>query len=159
MPGVSLTFPYLASTLKHSPRRNVIFYPAPFHQRVACVTMHAGRIAKNFLSEKLVMRRHCSLFVLAIAILFTNLPLALAAKKVVFVAGKPSHGYGAHEHNAGCTLLAKSLQLGMKDFVAEVHRNGWPADPKAAFEGADAIVMYCDGGGGHMVNQHLEEVD
>jgi putative membrane-bound dehydrogenase-like protein len=105
------------------------------------------------------MRRLCCLSVLIVVIFFTNLPLAVAAKKVVFVAGKPSHGYGAHEHNAGCTLLAKSLQLGMKDFDAEVHKNGWPADSKAAFEGADAIVMYCDGGGGHMVNAHLDEVD
>ena len=35
------------------------------------------------------------------------------AKKIVFVAGKPSHGYGAHEHNAGCMLLAKELQAAM----------------------------------------------
>ena len=37
-------------------------------------------------------------------------------KRVLFVAGKPSHGYGAHEHNAGCTLLAKELQAAMPDY-------------------------------------------
>ena len=80
------------------------------------------------------------------------------AKRVVFVAGRPSHGYGAHEHNAGCTLLAKELQAAMPSIKCDVHLNGWPADEKA-FDGADCIVMYCDGGGGHMVNQHLDQVD
>lgn len=80
-------------------------------------------------------------------------------KKVVFVAGKRSHGYGAHEHNAGCLLLAKELRKNMPNFEVEVHRNGWPNDPDTAFAGADAIVMYCDGGRGHMVNPNLVEVD
>ncbi|MEK6234003.1 MAG: ThuA domain-containing protein, partial [Planctomycetales bacterium] len=31
--------------------------------------------------------------------------------------------------------------------------------PEKAFEGADAIVMYCDGGGRHMVLKHLEDFD
>ncbi len=31
------------------------------------------------------------------------------AKKVVLVAGRPSHGYGSHEHKAGCMLLADAL--------------------------------------------------
>ena len=78
---------------------------------------------------------------------------ALAAdgkKKVVFIAGNPSHGYGAHEHNAGCDLLARSLKTAMPDVQVEVVHNGWPKDEKV-LDGADAIVMYCDGGGGHMV--------
>ena len=36
-----------------------------------------------------------------------------AKKKVVFIAGRPSHAYGGHEHNAGCLLLAKELQAAM----------------------------------------------
>lgn len=79
-------------------------------------------------------------------------------KKVVFVAGRPSHGYGAHEHNAGCTLLAKELQAAMPDYETVVQLNGWPQD-QGIFDGADCIVMYCDGGGGHMVVPHLDEVD
>jgi len=79
-------------------------------------------------------------------------------KKVVFVAGRPSHGYGAHEHNAGCLLLADTLERAMPNFETVVYRNGWPKE-KDAFEGADSIVMYCDGGGRHMVNPHLEQVD
>ena len=36
-----------------------------------------------------------------------RLPLANEQKKVVFIAGKPSHGRGQHEHNAGCLLMAR----------------------------------------------------
>jgi hypothetical protein len=79
-------------------------------------------------------------------------------KKVVFVAGKPSHAYGAHEHNAGCQLLAKELQAAAPSFTCDVHLNGWPADPKFA-DGTDCLVMYCDGGARHMVNEHLDQVD
>ncbi len=83
---------------------------------------------------------------------------AVEAKKIVFVAGTPSHGAGAHEHNAGCLLLAKELHQAMPHIECVVIQNGWPTDP-AAFDGADAIVMYCDGGRGHMVNRHLDQVD
>jgi putative membrane-bound dehydrogenase-like protein len=81
-----------------------------------------------------------------------------AKKKVVFIAGKPSHAYGGHEHNAGCLLLAKELQAAMPNVACDVHLNGWPADEHFA-DGADCIVMYCDGGVNHMVNKHLAEVD
>ncbi len=79
-------------------------------------------------------------------------------KKIVFVAGKPSHGYGAHEHNAGCLLLAKELKAAMPEYQTEVALSGWPKDA-SIFEGADCIIMYCDGGGGHMVVPHLDAVD
>ncbi|MBL9081134.1 MAG: DUF1080 domain-containing protein [Planctomycetales bacterium] len=80
------------------------------------------------------------------------------SKKVVFVAGKPSHPYGTHEHNAGCLLLAMELEKAMPSYKTVVYRNGWPTEADA-FEGADTIVMYCDGGKNHMVVPHLEEVD
>jgi len=79
-------------------------------------------------------------------------------KKIVLVAGQRSHGYGAHEHNAGCLLLAKLLNENMPNMYAAVYTNGWPKDP-TAFDNADAIAIYCDGGGGHVVMRHLEEVD
>jgi type 1 glutamine amidotransferase len=78
-------------------------------------------------------------------------------KKVVFVAGKPSHGYGSHEHNAGCLLLAHYLQQNAPDIQAEVYRNGWPAEGLEAFDGADTVVVYCDGGNGHLLIPHLDE--
>jgi len=81
-----------------------------------------------------------------------------ARKKLVLVAGSKSHGYNAHEHNAGCLLLAKCLNENMPNIYAAVYTNGWPKDP-TCFDNADAICMFCDGGGGHVVMQHLEETD
>jgi len=83
---------------------------------------------------------------------------AAGKKKIAFMAGTRSHGYGAHEHYAGCLLLAKCLQRALPNIETVVYRNGWPEDPNA-FADADAIVMYCDGGEGHPVNQHLAQID
>jgi len=80
-----------------------------------------------------------------------------ANKKIIFIAGRRSHGFGAHEHKAGCMLLAKALQQGMPGYKCEVYFEGWPKDA-SAFDGADAIVMYSDGGGGHFANRHLDQV-
>ena len=75
------------------------------------------------------------------------LPTLAADTKIIFIAGRPSHGPLSHEHRAGCLLLAKSLAA-VKGVVTEVHTNGWVSDEKV-FEGAAAIVVYSDGGGGH----------
>ena len=88
-----------------------------------------------------------------------NASLGGAKKKVVFVAGRPSHGYGAHEHNAGCLLLAHYLQQNMPNFETDVYHNGWPAEGVKAFDGADTVVVYCDGGDGHLLMPHLDEFD
>jgi type 1 glutamine amidotransferase len=80
-------------------------------------------------------------------------------KKVVFFAGNPSHALREHEHRAGCMLLAKSLNESLGDKVlATVYKGGWPKD-ESALANADALVMYCDGGGGHPANRHLPEID
>jgi len=79
-------------------------------------------------------------------------------KKIVLVAGPRSHGYGSHEHNAGCLLLAKLLNENMPNIQAAVYTNGWPKDP-TAFDNANAVAIYCDGGGGHVVMGHLDQVD
>ena len=86
-----------------------------------------------------------------------RLPLADGKKKVVFVAGKKSHGFGAHEHNAGSLLLAKLLNENHPGVLATVYQNGFPKDP-TAFDNADAAVFYADGGGRHPVNPHLDKV-
>ncbi|QDU98733.1 PVC-type heme-binding CxxCH protein [Lignipirellula cremea] len=83
---------------------------------------------------------------------------AAGEKKVVFVAGKKSHGYGSHEHYAGSVLLAQALEKAMPNFKTVVTRDGWPQDA-SVLEGADVVVMYADGGGGHPVNAHLAELD
>jgi type 1 glutamine amidotransferase len=79
-------------------------------------------------------------------------------KKVLFLAGKPSHGYGAHDHLAGCMLLAKSLDRSGLPIESQVAHYDWPQDANV-LNTADCIVMYGDGGPGHMVIEHLDELD
>lgn len=80
-----------------------------------------------------------------------------AKKKIVFVAGRPSHGPGEHEHRAGCMLLADQLNKSGLPVTAVVTTNGWPAD-NSIFDGASAIVIYSDGGGGHPAMKQLGEL-
>lgn len=86
-----------------------------------------------------------------------RLPLE-GAKKVVFVAGKASHGYMAHGHHPGCKLLAKMLNEAVPGLHCTVYLNGWPKDP-TAFDNANEVVIFSDGGGGHPVCAHLAEMD
>lgn len=72
-------------------------------------------------------------------------------KKLVIVAGKPSHPPRMHEFNAGVQLLAKSLK-DVPDLEVEVVLNGWPKD-ESVFNDANAVVFYMDGGGRHEVVQ------
>jgi hypothetical protein len=81
-----------------------------------------------------------------------------AKRKVVFIAGAVSHAYGSHDHWPGSRLLSRLLQENHPRIEAVVHRNGWPADPKA-FEGAAAIVVLADGGARHPLVTHLPEID
>lgn len=74
---------------------------------------------------------------------------AAAAKKLVIIAGKPSHPPGMHEFNAGVQLLADCLQK-VDGLQTQFVLNGWPAD-EAVLADADAIVFYMDGGGKHEV--------
>lgn len=70
-----------------------------------------------------------------------------ANRRLVIVAGKPSHPPLMHEFNAGCLLLNQRLQ-NFPGLTTTLVTNGWPAD-NAIFEGADGIFLYMDGGGGH----------
>ncbi len=78
------------------------------------------------------------------------LPLVLQAadtKKIVLIAGKPSHGPLQHEHNAGSLLFQRCL-ASVPNVEVIVYQNGWPtvANP---FEGADSIVFFVTGGKAH----------
>lgn len=81
-----------------------------------------------------------------------RLKLADGRKKVVFVAGRQSHGPGEHEFRAGSMLMADCLEANCPEAVTAVYTNGWPTDP-TAFDNADAIHFFADGGGGHPVIQ------
>lgn len=75
--------------------------------------------------------------------------------KVVFLAGRDSHGDGEHEHRAGSHLLAAALRERQPHWQTVNVYGGWPED-ESVLEGANAIVMYCDGGRKHLINKHLD---
>jgi type 1 glutamine amidotransferase len=52
-----------------------------------------------------------------------------------------------HEFRAGMLLLQQCLAK-VPGVKVAVHANGWP-ETDAAFDGAAAVVIYCDGGGKH----------
>lgn len=87
-------------------------------------------------------------------------PAPTKRKSIVMVAGRPSHGPGAHEHNAGVLLLAKCLRQGVDAQIElKLHLNGgWPAQEE--LDRADTLVVYADGYSGHPILQenHLDQV-
>ena len=94
-----------------------------------------------------------------------RLKLADGRKKLVMVAGRPSHASGQHEFRAGSMLLKKCLDdfaatQALPPLVTAVYTGGWPTDP-TAFDNADAIFFFADGGGGHPVVQsnRLAQID
>jgi type 1 glutamine amidotransferase len=91
----------------------------------------------------------------ALAILAT-LPVRGADKRIVLIAGKPSHPPGMHEFRAACLLFQKAL-ASVPGLTVQVYDMGWPSkmvngtrvDDDAALDNADAVLIYADGGSGH----------
>src|SRR5215217_8681604 len=87
------------------------------------------------------------------AALFATRPVRGADKRIVLIAGRPSHPPGMHEFRAGSLLLQKALS-GVKGVTVDVIPMGWPTktvdgkevDDHAALDGADAVFIYADGG-------------
>ncbi|MCK4998568.1 MAG: ThuA domain-containing protein [Anaerohalosphaera sp.] len=102
-------------------------------------------------------------FMAASALGLTNVALGQASpeqkpkKRIIFIAGPSSHAYGLHEHPAGCRLLADCLNA-LPDVKAEVFADKWPADD-SVFNGADAVVIFSDGGTGHIMAGHEETIE
>jgi hypothetical protein len=82
-------------------------------------------------------------------------------KNVVLIAGRPSHGPGEHEHNAGVQLLAKCLKESAADLVdVKIHLNAeWPSAEELG--AANTILIYSDGEGGQpgLQGDHLAQLD
>lgn len=102
---------------------------------------------------------HCTHFIYRIiGLLVLSLSLLASAifsraeesksRKLVIVAGRPSHGPGDHEFNAGCMLLQKCLKESNPDLSVAMVKGGWPKDV-SVFDDADAIFLYMDGGARH----------
>jgi hypothetical protein len=83
-------------------------------------------------------------------------PVRSADKRIVLIAGRPSHPPGMHEFRAGCLLLQKALSS-MPGVSVQVYDMGWPAkevdgkrvDDHAALDNADAVLIFSDGERGH----------
>jgi hypothetical protein len=95
----------------------------------------------------------------AVLIALVGIPSHGADKRVLLIAGPPSHWPGWHEYNAGLLLLQRCL-AGTPGLKVDVSLNGWPAAPDA-FAGVDAVVLFCDGGPGHpaLADDRLKQLD
>ena len=98
------------------------------------------------------------ILILAITGLIAALPASFAEenKKIVFLADGGKNAK-THAHEGGNALLANALEESGLGFETSLHK-GWPADAKA-FEGADCVVIFCNGGGGHLVMKHLDQFE
>lgn len=77
-----------------------------------------------------------------------------ADKKILLLAGKPSHGWNAHEFVAGSELLAECLNeggLNIRTIVSE----GWP-DNEATLKDLASVVIYTDGEDLHVAKGQTE---
>jgi hypothetical protein len=83
---------------------------------------------------------------------------AVGMKKLIIIAGKPSHGPREHEYRAGALLLQKCL-AGTPGLLVEVDDLGWVKNEKD-FDDADAVVFFSDGGSNHPALQgdHLAKL-
>lgn len=82
-----------------------------------------------------------------LCLLSLSVTLSAADKKIVLIAGIPSHPPGMHEFRAGCLLLQSCLSA-VPGVAVTVYSNGWP-NVGGALEGVDGVVIYADGGAGH----------
>ena len=68
-------------------------------------------------------------------------------KKLVLIAGQPSHPPLMHEFRAGTMLLKEALKS-VPEVVVVLGEMGWVAD-EGVLADADAVVIYADGGPGN----------
>ncbi len=102
------------------------------------------------------MKRTISLGTAVLALVIGYLQAADSPKRLLLIAGKPSHPPGMHEFRAGA-LLHQHCLAGFPGLQIEVYSNGWPTKVDGGqiipdhgpFKGAAAVVIYADGGAGH----------
>lgn len=85
-------------------------------------------------------------------------PAVPVGKKVVFVAGTKTHGFGVYQYKAGCRLLARALEEAMPGWEGVVVEDGYPAD-ETVFDGASAVILYCDSGPAHVLAKSLSSFE
>ena len=76
-------------------------------------------------------------------------------KRIVLLAGRSSHGYGEHEHPAGCRFMAD--RLNRLDNVKAHVLVGWPENEQS-LRNISALIVYGDGGEQNPLNGHFDAV-
>jgi len=76
-------------------------------------------------------------------------------KKILFLAGRDSHGWGSHQHFGGTNILARGMRNSALLLEVKVIRK-WPEESELLDH--DALVIYADGWGAHPANGHLESL-
>jgi type 1 glutamine amidotransferase len=104
-------------------------------QGILALQMHAGFPHMKVQFKDIVLKR---------------LKLSDNRKKIVLIAGPNSHGPGEHEFEAGTYALRRCLDK-VPGVIAAHYYKGWPQNDPTGLDNADAVVMYCDGGGGHQI--------
>lgn len=79
----------------------------------------------------------------------------LDSKKILFLAGRDSHGWGSHQHFGGTSILARGIRESALPVEVNVIRE-WPSE--AVLLANDALVIYADGWGSHPANGHLDSL-
>lgn len=101
-------------------------------------------------------RHRAALVLILVAAVVAAFPARGADKRIVLIAGKPSHPPGMHEFRAGVLLFEKAL-ASIPGITVQIYDMGWPAkvvngervEDSSALEKADAVLIYADGGKGH----------
>ena len=107
---------------------------------------------------KIYLRTVCAMLFIG-PMFFNEFAPADERAKIVFIAGKPSHGPMAHEHRAGNMILAEALnRSGLNVETVHVPHPGYPEDD-SILDGAATVVIFCTGHAGHVLNPHLDEFD
>jgi hypothetical protein len=102
------------------------------------------------------LRRAAFAAVILGAAVAATLPVRGQAKRIVLIAGRPSHPPGMHEFRAGSLLFQKALAA-VPGIKVDVYDGGWPskivdgarADDSSLLDTADAVLIYADGEKGH----------
>ena len=96
------------------------------------------------------LRRIVGVFAVLAAVLAATYPIRSADKRIVLIAGRPSHPPGMHEFRAGSLLLQKALS-GFPAITVRSTTMGWPTkevdgqrvDDNSALDNADAVLILC----------------
>jgi len=68
------------------------------------------------------------------------------------------HGYGSHEPMRLAVYLVRGVEGTKPDYDVRVIKNGWPENGAETLADADTVGVYCDGGGGTILNPQSTKV-